>query len=210
MNKTINSRFNTKTGWLCLDFTNTVSWHASLHPEESLSTYRDLVLWAKSVSIVSPDMEEALVAISEDKPEKARKILDQAIEMREAIYRILLNQAHDIEIKKSDLSILNTAIAKMTPNLQLVFENGSFNWDWTVSVEHLDSVLWPVIWSTVELLTSDALKRVGQCADERGCGWFFWDNSRNRTRRWCDMKDCGNLAKARRHYQKSHNNPQSC
>ncbi|MBA3694513.1 MAG: CGNR zinc finger domain-containing protein, partial [Acidobacteria bacterium] len=24
------------------------------------------------------------------------------------------------------------------------------------------------------------------------------DTSRNRTRQWCDMKDCGNLAKVRR------------
>jgi predicted RNA-binding Zn ribbon-like protein len=28
------------------------------------------------------------------------------------------------------------------------------------------------------------------------CGWVFWDTTRNRSRRWCDMAGCGNRAKA--------------
>jgi len=28
------------------------------------------------------------------------------------------------------------------------------------------------------------------------------DESRNGSRRWCSMKDCGNRAKARRHYHR--------
>jgi predicted RNA-binding Zn ribbon-like protein len=38
-----------------------------------------------------------------------------------------------------------------------------------------------------------------------GCGWLFVDESRNGSRRWCSMKDCGNRAKARRHYRKVKN-----
>jgi predicted RNA-binding Zn ribbon-like protein len=30
------------------------------------------------------------------------------------------------------------------------------------------------------------------------CGWLFVDASRNRSRRWCDMSECGNRAKAQR------------
>jgi predicted RNA-binding Zn ribbon-like protein len=32
---------------------------------------------------------------------------------------------------------------------------------------------------------------------------LFLDISRNRSRRWCDMRDCGNRAKASRFYKKS-------
>jgi len=35
-----------------------------------------------------------------------------------------------------------------------------------------------------------------------GCGWLFLDSSRNHTRRGCDMRVCGNRAKARRHYER--------
>jgi predicted RNA-binding Zn ribbon-like protein len=64
-------------------------------------------------------------------------------------------------------------------------------------------MLWPVARSAADLLTSaEELARVGQCADDRGCGWLFFDTSRNHSRRWCAMKDCGNRAKARRHYRR--------
>src|SRR5664280_2943804 len=36
------------------------------------------------------------------------------------------------------------------------------------------------------------------------CEWLFLDQSRNGSRRWCDMKSCGNRQKARRHYQRTH------
>jgi predicted RNA-binding Zn ribbon-like protein len=43
--------------------------------------------------------------------------------------------------------------------------------------------------------------RVRQCGGEN-CGWLFLDTSRNRSRQWCDMRDCGNLAKVRRFRQR--------
>ena len=39
------------------------------------------------------------------------------------------------------------------------------------------------------------------CANS-DCGWLFIDMSRNKSRRWCDMKDCGNRAKGKRFYRK--------
>jgi len=58
-----------------------------------------------------------------------------------------------------------------------------------------------VVHDAAGLLTSEKLDRVEECADDR-CGWLFLDVSRNRSRRWCAMEDCGNRAKARRHYKR--------
>ena len=63
----------------------------------------------------------------------------------------------------------------------------------------MDLFLDPIIKSAADLLVSPELKRVKQCADDF-CGWLFMDKSRNNSRRWCSMKDCGNRAKAHRHY----------
>ena len=63
-------------------------------------------------------------------------------------------------------------------------------------------MLGPVARSAAELLTSDRLDRLRQCESEKGCGWLFVDGSRNRSRRWCDMSDCGNRAKARRFHRR--------
>jgi predicted RNA-binding Zn ribbon-like protein len=48
-----------------------------------------------------------------------------------------------------------------------------------------------------ELMTSPDLHRLRACGNET-CRWLFLDTSKNRTRRWCDMKICGNRMKARR------------
>jgi predicted RNA-binding Zn ribbon-like protein len=52
----------------------------------------------------------------------------------------------------------------------------------------------------LSLLCSPKATRVGVCGGGN-CGWLFVDESRGKRRQWCDMKDCGNRAKARRYYQ---------
>ena len=77
-----------------------------------------------------------------------------------------------------------------------------FVWDWDGSADALDKMLWPVVLSAADLLTSKELERVGECADHRRCGWLFFDVSRNHSRRWVSMEICGNRAKVRRHRSK--------
>ena len=51
----------------------------------------------------------------------------------------------------------------------------------------------------VELLQTVEVRQLKACPPDRGgCGWLFLDRSRNGSRRWCTMDDCGAHAKARR------------
>lgn len=50
----------------------------------------------------------------------------------------------------------------------------------------------------VELLESGDRERLRTCANP-ACRWAFYDQSRGRRRRWCEMATCGNRAKAARH-----------
>ncbi|MBO4274806.1 CGNR zinc finger domain-containing protein, partial [Microbispora triticiradicis] len=53
--------------------------------------------------------------------------------------------------------------------------------------------------AAVEFLSTADLRRLRVCPlAEGGCGWLFLDHSRNGSRRWCAMADCGSQAKARR------------
>jgi len=63
--------------------------------------------------------------------------------------------------------------------------------------DDLDRVLWEVARSAARLLTSSQLSRVRPCA-AADCGWWFLDDTKNASRRWCDMKICGNREKLRR------------
>ena len=53
--------------------------------------------------------------------------------------------------------------------------------------------------AAVDLLTGPDAARIKRCPVEQGgCGWVFVDRSRNSSRTWCRMADCGTAVKARR------------
>jgi predicted RNA-binding Zn ribbon-like protein len=191
-----------EAGRLCLDFANTLDWHASEHPIEKLKTYADLVAWAKTIGLVSERAAKHLIEQAGRHPRTAGAALDKARTLREATYAIFVAVAHGGTPQQADIDIVNATLAEMLSRSRLVPSDAGFVWDWGGGEDDLDQILWWIVQSATDVLTSDELKRVGQCADEHGCGWLFFDTSKNRTRRWCDMRGCGNRAKARRHYEK--------
>lgn len=195
-------RFDMGVGVLCLDFANTVNWHASDHPEDALNGYSDLLDWGTAAGILSSTQAAQLRQTAANQPESTAAAFDRAIQTREAIYRIFADFSEQGSVDPDDLAILNEALSRSLPHLRLTVSDAEFAWDWAEDPDSLDRVLWVVARSAGELLTSDQLDRVRQCADDRGCGYLFLDTSRNRSRRWCSMESCGNRAKARRHYQR--------
>lgn len=195
-------QLKSEAGRLCLDFANTLDWHASEHPIEKLTTYADLVAWAHKIGLLDEDVARLLADRAEQHPRMAEAALEKARTLREAIYAIFVAASHGSTPETADIDTVNATLAEMLNRSRLVKSEGGFVWDWGGSEDDLDQILWWAVQSATEVLTSDDLLRVGQCADDRGCGWLFYDTSKNRTRRWCDMRGCGNRAKARRHYEK--------
>ena len=194
-----------EAGRLCLDFANTLDWHASEHPIEKLNTYADLVAWSHRIGLLDERAAQRLNAQADQRPGLAADVLDKAHTLREAIYAIFVATSHGGTPEPGDVEAVNAALAELFSRSRLVKSGGGFEWDWGGGEDDLDQMLWWVLQSAVEVMTTDDLQRVGQCADDRGCGWLFFDTSKNRTRRWCDMRGCGNRAKARRHYVKVKN-----
>ena len=186
-------------GRLCLDFANTVDWHASDHPQEFLNSYADLVGWSEHAGVLSAPQAQALLREAQRRPADATTAHRRALALREALYRLFSSLAHGRRAAKDDLAELHDALTRALPQLRLAWLGGRFTWTWAEDPLALDRMLWPVAWSAARLLTSDELGRVRECTGE-GCGWLFLDQSRNRSRRWCAMEDCGNRAKARRYY----------
>jgi predicted RNA-binding Zn ribbon-like protein len=198
---TNSSNLNLIGGRVCLDFTNTIGGERQARSQEYLNNYCDLVLWGQHAGAVTAEQAQHLLAEASRRPEEAAGVLREAIRLREAIYRILRAWTVRQPPSPEDVTILNQALANALTRLQVEFSGESFGWGWQAQPEALDAMLWPVIRSAAELLTSEDLKRVRVCEGET-CGWLFLDLSRNQSRRWCTMNDCGNRAKAKRHYQR--------
>lgn len=193
-------RFEFSGGALCLDFANTLTDRPRAITEH-LSSYRRFLSWGCQAGILDSRAERDLLEKAGDRPEEAERILKEAVEFREALYRIFSSQASGLEPEVPDLELLNRRLPQALPHLHLQYGRGGWDWLWVGLNRHLDSVLWAVARSAAELLTSGELQRVGECAAE-DCSWLFLDRSRARQRRWCDMKACGNRAKARRYYRR--------
>ena len=190
-------------GELCLDFANTVEWHASDAPQERLTDYASLVSWSREVGVVDDAGERRLRREAARHPAQAGRAWRQAIAVREMLYRVFVALIHGRPVDATDLGRLNRTLSDTLGHLRVEHEGDGLEWRWVGSPQDLRQMLWPIVHSAADLLTSDRRARLGQCADDRGCGWLFLDTSKNRSRRWCDMGDCGNRAKARRHYQRS-------
>jgi len=191
---------------LCLRFANTADWHASPRPKESLADYQDLVVWGVRGSLLSRHEAARLMSRASAQPRRAREALARAVTIREVIYRIMSGLAHGGEPAGRDLATLNGTLAGALRRSRIAARAGSdtgcFAWEIAGRIDDFDRVLWPVLKSAADLLTSTELHRVKQCADDRGCGWLFIDRSKNRSRRWCSMKGCGNRAKVLQYYRR--------
>jgi len=198
-----NGTYDADAGNIALDFANTLSNRTSSESShEWLDSYSNLVTWGEITGVLSDGTGKQLMEESVLKPEAAEKARLKAIELREVIYRTFSAVAAGSSPDKHEIEKLNDFIPEALIHLRVVPMASAFTWDWTSPDDAFDQIVWPVVKTAADLLTSDQLKRVGECRGD-GCGWLFLDMSRNRSRRWCSMNDCGNREKARRHYHRT-------
>jgi predicted RNA-binding Zn ribbon-like protein len=193
--------FEFVAGALCLDFVNTVGSHGFEQAREKLSTYSDLVRWSKEASLIDDGNTLELLAFSEANPGGASKVLEEAREFRETLFRIFGALQRKQSPDPSDLAALNETLRKFPIRLEVRSQGDNFCCSREIAQITDEWPLAAVAWSAADLLISDQVHHVRQCADAK-CGWLFVDTSKNHSRRWCSMGDCGSQAKARRYYQR--------
>lgn len=186
-------------GRLCLDFVNTVDGrkHDSSLVGDKLKDYSDLVAWSRHAGIVTAAEAARLIKEGKQKPAAANTVLRRAIALREALYRIFQATVLERVPQSIDVETLNDELRNARKNERLISTDKGFRWEWIGGETTLDRMLWSIAQSAAELLSTGDFSRLRECGGE-DCGWLFEDTSRNRSRHWCHMQDCGNLAKVRR------------
>lgn len=183
-------------GTLCLDFVNTFNRRTGRN--ERLTDFDELLLWAAAAGeLDEQDVRDLRYGALAD-PAAAAAALAAAIELREALARLFAAAPGG---DAQALAVLNGFLERAPERRRLVPEAAGYAWRIEQADADLERPLWQVLWDAAALLTSERLPRVRACA-AADCGWLFLDETRNRSRRWCSMEDCGNRAKARRHYAK--------
>jgi predicted RNA-binding Zn ribbon-like protein len=187
-------------GRLCLDFANTLDWRGTDTPVEFLNTYQDLVVWSRHAGICTHRDARQLAIRAEWSAAEAKEVHRRAIELREIIYCLFAAISQNKNPSKEELIRFNKELSLSMKDTQIKKISDGYTLDATGNKSKLGWILNPIIRSAAEVLVSDELKNIKSCADP-ACGWLFLDISRNKRRRWCDMQDCGNRAKASRFYK---------
>lgn len=193
-------------GHPALDFVNTLDWRdrpvAEGGPEDMLVSYAALLACWRRLEIIGASTETELGRQAAAKAAETAAVLAEALELREALYRIAQSVRQGKAARPADLEVLNRCLLRYPEGRVIAAVNGGrLQWKSHGDGLELGSPLGAMARLGAELLVSAEPASIRCCAGP-GCGWLFHDTSPNKRRRWCSMESCGNRAKARRHYQK--------
>lgn len=180
-------------GTWCLDFANTVEPRHGSDQKNLLPDYPALARWARDGGIVGSSAYQSLVRTADRQPKAAGMAHARAITLREATYRAFAALAGDGEPKDRDLSRIHATYVEALQHARPRISDDGLAWNWPAT--SLDYPRWRVAVDAVELLRSEQLDRVKSCSPS--CAWLFLDTTKNRSRRWCSMRECGFGEKAR-------------
>lgn len=178
---------------ICLDFINTAEFRGREDAQEFLHTYLHLLAWCWRAEIIPESLADQLLTAARANPTAADAVFQQAVTLREGLFRLFVSVASGSSPAPADLALLNATLG----NRVIQTDGETFSWGWQSSGSALEIGLWTLAQAAAELLTSDDLGRLRQCPN---CGWLFLDTSRNHSRRWCSMDFCGSKMKSRRQY----------
>ena len=119
---------------LCLDFANTRYWRGQAIPTETLNAPDDLAAWAKAPKAPPP------------------REFEQALALRESIYRLFDGQAQGRGPAPRDLETLNQALARAPARTTLKRGKDGYQWEVDARSGTALALLAPVLWSAGDLL----------------------------------------------------------
>jgi predicted RNA-binding Zn ribbon-like protein len=182
----------------CLALANTVLWRRS-ERRDILTSYPALVRFVVGTGAFEAGAGSLLEGLAAAEPAAAEAALRRAVSLRETLYRVFAAIAGRYAPSADDLAELNAAVADAARHAVLVPDGSGFAWAWRDADTDLTAPLWPALRSAADMLASPELDRVKQCPGPT-CGWLFLDQTRSRTRRWCEPHLCGARERSRAHY----------
>jgi predicted RNA-binding Zn ribbon-like protein len=175
-----------------VDFVNTrrERWRRGV---ETLVTPEDLATWLVRAGVMETEMSSPPGAVS-------RKVLAQAVDLREAIDTLLVGAIDGTPVASTEaITLIDDWLVFAGVRPQLVAgDDGAPLLTERAAADSPRRALGTIALDAATMLGTDQRSRIRICASDTCSGRFF-DRSPAGRRRWCSMRTCGNEAKARRH-----------
>ena len=189
-------------GSSALDLVNTVSgWNHD--PEDWVPDIASFLVWARTCGLLDTREKKQAARRAEGSPVAADRVLAAVKELRFALWGLTDSLEHRKPAKPGDLSVINEWIRRLALSERVIVRRNKIDFAINRDISALELPGLRVTAAALSLLKDPPAARIKTCPGY-DCGWKFVDQSKNRSRRWCDMAVCGNLAKARQ-YRAQHN-----
>ncbi len=178
--------------FLCLDFLNSEWYDGRGHLEDRLQIEswrkRFLQRWgfSRGTSLTNP------------RPSEMKSLLCLRAVLREIVSRVAAGRS----LSATSIDNLNAVLRERVTFPVLLKVGRRFDLEIRTVKKDWTWVMVEVAESTGQLLVHADLRRIKVCINE-GCRWAFYDQSKGRTRCWCNSRQCGNTERVRR-FRRAH------
>jgi predicted RNA-binding Zn ribbon-like protein len=180
-----------------LDLVNTLDWRfCESGPEERIANYDDLLNFVEQSGLLTPKQAKTLRRVAT--PYAGSHVVEETRGLREALSDLLYSGLDGRNSSAASLKTLERLFREAREQTRLVRDGSRLKWQWSGAETKPAFPVWLLTRAASRLLLSENVQQVRACANAE-CRWLFMDTSKNHTRRWCDMKLCGNRMKARRY-----------
>ena len=189
-------KFVKPSGDLFFDFVNTVIARDG-EDVDLIETESDFFSWAVSVGICDEERAAELMAAAG----KGGGFLDTACRLRNALRGIAFDLIGGMPVSGGAILQINKFLKVPFGYGELDMTTGKPELRFVIVLETPESILAPVAADAARLLTEGDPALVKQCESDT-CVLFFYDSTKNHSRRWCSMESCGNREKVKAFYER--------
>jgi predicted RNA-binding Zn ribbon-like protein len=165
---------------------------------ELVGDFAEFVAWLQAFGVISPQERSEIESWSK---KQQANVLQAARELRAVLRSLCEVIAADKVVPQEAIDVLNTHLARRASQMQLRRTKSGVVAIDTLQLSEELSVLFPIARSAADWLLYADWTLLKKCANPTCILWFY-DTSKNHSRRWCSMEGCGNRHKVTAHYRK--------
>ena len=184
---------------LCLDFINTRVVQEG-RPVDFLNRFGDFMSWLVQAKVIDSAKAKDRVEAWGCMPE-AETTFARARDFRDTIHHMVQRIVENRSVPHAAVSEINTLLRNQAGHGELKRAKGGFEKRFQVDFKEPIHLLGPLAESACDLLAYGDLSLVKKC-ENPACVLFFYDTTKNHSRRWCSMSACGNRMKVAAHYRR--------
>ena len=183
---------------LSLDFVNTKIVENGV-PKDLLDGLADVAAWAVAVKLLDLPKAKKLSKLWQEA--QSRDEFEEVLRFRKVLHALVEAIARSESVTTSTLHTINTQLRKLNGYAAVLPSDEGFTKRFLLDIRAPSHLLAPVAEAAADLLCYGNLAYVKKC-ENPACMLYFYDGTKNHSRRWCSMKACGNRTKVAAFYQR--------